>query len=325
MQKTVKLSPRDIHETMKRFPSFNVSYETMLHKNQTPATDKYNVILSIPYGKKYYMWFTYFLHYDVCILIELNKGREIVNVEQANIESTPQWAFGTVLYGCVLPQSQTFVIENIYWYQGLSMQCLTYGNRLGYIYDFLCLMKQKNNEWNIRLCNHNTIVSNANTNVNTNYKIHHYQYRSLHTTCPFLKQLVTNNNNESVSFRPQFKKSIYKRKCVFAITPLPNYDIYEVYAYDDCAHKRECIGIAGIPTLQLSRYMNSLFRNIRENNNIDLVEESDNEDEFEDENADKYTHMSRVLFMDCQFDEKTRKWIPLGLSNTRRIVSLSAL
>ena len=34
--------------------------------------------------------------------------------------------------------------------------------------------------------------------------------------------------------------------------------------------------------------MNKLFRNIKENNNLDLLEESDSEDEFENIQLDKY-------------------------------------
>ena len=37
--------------------------------------------------------------------------------------------------------------------------------------------------------------------------------------------------------------------------------------------------------------MNELFRNIKENSNLDLLEESDDEEEFENVNPDKYVYL----------------------------------
>jgi hypothetical protein len=67
------------------------------------------------------------------------------------------------------------------------------------------------------------------------------------------------------------------------------------------------IGVAGIPSLRLSALLNRLFRNIRENDNIDYVEESEDENDFEEA---VYTFKDRVLLMECTFDAKTKKWVP---------------
>ena len=40
-------------------------------------------------------------------------------------------------------------------------------------------------------------------------------------------------------------------------------------------------GIAAIPDYKTSVLLNKVFRNIKENDNLDALEESDNEDEFE--------------------------------------------
>ena len=54
--------------------------------------------------------------------------------------------------------------------------------------------------------------------------------------------------------------------------------------------------------------MNQLFREIKENRNIDFIEESDNEDEFE--NNDKSYIIKNEINIECVFSEKFKAWIP---------------
>ena len=57
--------------------------------------------------------------------------------------------------------------------------------------------------------------------------------------------------------------------------------------------------------------MNSLFRNIKENTNLDLLEESDDEEEFENANADKFVDLEKTLLMECIYLKKFQKWQPV--------------
>ena len=50
--------------------------------------------------------------------------------------------------------------------------------------------------------------------------------------------------------------------------------------------------------------MNSLFRKIRENDNLDYIEESDDEDDFQNIDEDKYVDVNKVLYMECIFNKK---------------------
>ena len=47
--------------------------------------------------------------------------------------------------------------------------------------------------------------------------------------------------------------------------------------------------------------MNSLFRNIKENIDLDKLEESDDEDEFENISDDKYVDLNKSFKMKCIF------------------------
>jgi hypothetical protein len=57
--------------------------------------------------------------------------------------------------------------------------------------------------------------------------------------------------------------------------------------------------------------MNSLFRKIRENINIDYGEESDDEECFQDTRVDKYVDLAREHKIECVFNRKFRMWEPI--------------
>ena len=70
-------------------------------------------------------------------------------------------------------------------------------------------------------------------------------------------------------------------------------------------------GIAMIPSLKSSIMMNSLFRTIKENANLDLLEESDDEEEFENRSESKFVDLDKSYMMKCVFLKRFRKWQPL--------------
>lgn len=132
-----------------------------------------------------------------------------------------------------------------------------------------------------------------------------------------------------------YKKPQYKYSCVFVVRADIQYDIYHLYACGKNGESVYCC-IAGIPTLKTSVFMNSLFRNIKENQNIDLIEESDDEEENEfDGNCnyngnaksiDKYVDLDKSLHMECAFNFKFKKWVPIRVaSENSRVVHISKL
>jgi hypothetical protein len=72
--------------------------------------------------------------------------------------------------------------------------------------------------------------------------------------------------------------------------------------------------------------MNKLFRNIKENDNLDFLEESDSEDEFENEKEDRFVYLDREFNMICSYNYKFKKWVPLKLADKdTKIISLEKL
>ena len=73
------------------------------------------------------------------------------------------------------------------------------------------------------------------------------------------------------------------------------YDIYKLYFYNSKSGKIEYHNIAYISSYENSVKMNDIFRNIKENKNLDLLEESDDEDDFENISDTKYVDLNKVL------------------------------
>jgi hypothetical protein len=71
--------------------------------------------------------------------------------------------------------------------------------------------------------------------------------------------------------------------------------------------------------------MNSLFRNIKENTNLDALEESDDEDDFENMNDDKYVNLDKCVHMECMFNKRTNKYIPVKVNEKARVISKNDL
>ena len=103
---------------------------------------------------------------------------------------------------------------------------------------------------------------------------------------------------------------IYK---VFFIKPDLQNDIY--YLYQSSTTNFEVISkeIAHIPDYKTSVLMNTLFRNIKENSNLDSLEESDEEEEFENIQIDKFVDLNKIIKMRCIFNYKFKKWVPVSV------------
>jgi hypothetical protein len=118
--------------------------------------------------------------------------------------------------------------------------------------------------------------------------------------------------------------SIKYDKAVFKVSPQIQTDIYNLFVYKD--GQEEFYDIAFIPDYVTSVLMNKLFRNIKENYNLDALEESDDEKEFENEKEDKFVFLDRSFKMNCQYNYKFKKWVPLSLaSKDSRIITTNKL
>jgi hypothetical protein len=201
------------------------------------------------------------------------------------------------------------------------------------------------------------------------YPIHHIQYRSLMKLKPILNvsiarngvlefenqepQIVLSKNKlttttikkHSPPISPHsyfnknghsfvFNKPQYKKRTVFEVVADIQYDVYLLYAYNNVGKpgggdKHVFVDIAFISNYQTSKMMNGIFRKIKENVNLDYIEESDDEDDFENAEPDKYVDLNKKINMECKFNYKFKKWMPIRVVdssvNQGKIVPVSNL
>ena len=72
--------------------------------------------------------------------------------------------------------------------------------------------------------------------------------------------------------------------------------------------------VACINTYRDSVKLNKLFRKIRENTNLDLLEESDDEDDFENIDSFKYVDIDKSYNMECVYIYRFKTWLPIKLA-----------
>ena len=101
--------------------------------------------------------------------------------------------------------------------------------------------------------------------------------------------------------QPQPQKARFKVKAALAA------DTYHLYHPTD----NKLVGTAVVPTYKSSVLLNSLFRNIKENSNLDLLEESDDETEFENTHLDKFVDLEKTILMECVYLKRFQKWQPM--------------
>ena len=121
----------------------------------------------------------------------------------------------------------------------------------------------------------------------------------------YIKKNLSNNYGISYYYS---NKEIYAS---FNVKADLQTDIYYIYLKNE----KNFYDILLIDSYKTSVFMNNLFRKIKENKNLDLLEESDSDEEFENMNNDKFVNLDKQLIIKCKYYNKFRKWIPFEISN----------
>jgi hypothetical protein len=121
-----------------------------------------------------------------------------------------------------------------------------------------------------------------------------------------------------------FHKPQYKQNTVFKVRADIAFDIYRLYAFG-AKNTEVYYNVAYIPNYKTSVFMNGLFRNIRENKCLDAIEESDDEEDFENIDPYKYVDLQKTLLMECRFHSKFKKWVPIRVTPHSKVVHIGQL
>ena len=330
----IPLANNQLSYLMRRLPDFELSYETISHNK---VSELYDICTAIPIGKKCCAWFTFHEKKHVCYLFELNREKKFTKATIVPTTFHDSLALGTIVYGTIW--QEFFVVEDILHFEGISMKLVPCGERLGFLQQFmekqirdgakLNLMFALSVMWKTSTAiAHDSIPANIVKTIA--FPVHHIQYRSLTEIMPYLnvsiqrKILTTVQSKESqfrkdvidYSKRIDLSKPQYKYPTIFQVSADPQFDIYHLYAYGK-NNQIVYYNVAYVPTYKTSVFMNGLFRKIRENRNLDYIEESDDDDDFQDMNESKYVDTTKVLLMECVFNSKFKKWTPLRVVDKR--------
>lgn len=167
------------------------------------------------------------------------------------------------------------------------------------------------------------------------YPVHHIQYRCLSAIAPYLnvypakKGFLSNSGGgcggtgtsagisngtstgtgynaadsipmEVSPYHGNHTKPQYRLTTIFKVTADLQFDIYRLFAY---GRNKSSVyyNVAYIPDYTTSVFMNNLFRKIKENKNLDAIEESDDDEDFENMDIDKYVDLKKYVLMECRF------------------------
>lgn len=364
MESIQLLSQRDLEVVTSRIGQIPIAYEADYYCNLINTTSYPELVLAIPYGKKFCVYFSYYKDNDVCYLIELNREKMPVRISIVNVPYKQELSLGTLLYGTLIPvntlanQSSTdtrnlFMIEDIYLCKGMSTENMMYSHRLGYIQTLFELygLSPASNPTNqlqfylptmwyldIHTCERKELeqkillsyYSRKDTIV---YQVHHLQMRNVQVQSPYLNVQIgltnTNLSKELISnihvcaYTHDYFKPAYKNHATFIVKTSLKYDIYYLYCMNS-TNEPVFYGFAGIPDIKTSVLMNLLFRNLKENINLDYIQESDDEDNEHTEVKD----MNQEIHMICEFNMNIKKWVPINIisiPNHESVVKLNEL
>ena len=324
----------ELKQQLNYFPKdIKLSYENMIHKKVFNA----DIMLAIPEGKKCYLWFTTYREKNICFILELDEEtRDIKRIYPVNMCYDVELSFETVFYGTLFYHNKNrfFSFEDIYYYKNKNIVNMKYLDKLKLIKNIfekeISQIAYDNSFLIVGLpiiCNDFSKLMNCISQLPYDIKYIQYRYFDMKyiNNLKYIKpsnfelknydrKQYENNNNKNIRQMQQSNNSIKNTELVFKVKAELQNDIYNLYCYHN-GKVDYLYGIALIPDYKTSVMMNKLFRNIKENVNLDYLEESDSEEEFENENIDKFVNLERSYNMVCRYNQKFNKWYPIKLAS----------
>lgn len=310
-----------------------------------------DVVMLIPKGRRCLLWFTTLGVENVCYMIDcmhLNGNKHTLikhgnaSILQTSFASELSYGNGTILRGTSVRHrgDNLCAIEDVYYYKGEKTQTMPLTRRLS------ILQQMFSTEINqFKYCKNQTVLATCimmegnvkpetilNTTNSLPYQVKFVQYRYVNRS----ETPVVNVELDAISsYTVSRNKNIYVQRpnynsrrvenvedLVFIVKPDVQNDVYELYTYGD-GIKDVFHGYAGIQSYEASVMMNKLFRKIKENDNLDALEESDDEEDFENVDEYKYVKMNTTYRMVCKYMHRINKWLPQKLAHrSQRVATL---
>lgn len=256
----------------------------------------YEYIRVIPKGPKITLWFTFTEHPvlfsfpDYVVAPEKKLDRK---TKQYVLSYDPVLSSGTIVHGTMLNYKgkHFFFMEDVMKYKSRNVKHESWDKKLEYMISILQYIRDDF---------HNVIKKT----IRIGLPIMHICKQSIQKHMENLYYLPY-----SLEYLKGSSKLVEKIKTTityknFMIRADLKEDIYHLYNED-------YIGNTLIPNMETSKMMNSIFRTIKENDNLDLLEESDDDEEFENTNEDKYVDLDKIYRFRCVLHDRFNMWVPI--------------
>ena len=310
-----------------RFPNIKLYNNNFAIPN---LIDNANYYVLKPKGKNSYLWFTYYKKDLLCLLIFINNYSNIY-------DETNEFYYYNINYNNNLCYNNV-LLGGIYFYKNIN-KIMRHYFILDNVLNYNCfnLNKLSANEYNNFTCKLNLYKLLMPLLINTNYHIYlgiivdnycnifKYIYKldyklysiACYSNAKFMGNFIININSTNYD---TIDRSVSVNFKVYACVAQ---DIYKLYTLEN--NNEVFYDYALINSYKTSVFMNRLFRNIRENSNLDLLEESDCEEEFENTDTTKYVNLVKSHIIECNYNKKLKRWIPINLANNNIIINYNKI
>ena len=291
----MKLLPHHLRQSIiSRFPKCERSYEFINHKKVHFNT--IDCIQYIPKGEKYYLWFKKYNNMYYSYLISQDK-KKVFSIHLSFHKELTCGPNGTLVYG-TFDNYKIFYVEQIYLFKNIYNKSL----RVDQYVEFMnSIRRTKHDPIFIRL---SRFENTPDTMKSLLTSIQDIQYPLYAVRC-----YHKNNKTSLVKVTPKMSAVSNTSDEIFMLKAKITSDVYEAFIMNQGSYSS--IGHVLIPSYKTSVMLNRVFRNIKENDDIDCVEMSDDEEEFENISDDKYVDTELMKPYVCRYNRKFKKWIPL--------------
>lgn len=304
------LTPKDKDHIMKHFPHIKLSYVKNIHKKVSSA----NFFLAIPKGKKYFIWFKHFKNKNICLFLEIDrKGHNIKSIEVKNTCFSNKLCTkkGTILYGTLFSYNNRpfFTIEDIFLFQGKNI------SEYDQIYKWDIITVICNTYIGQTFLTNKDVILGLSVMTTCRHKMDKMMDHILYPIYCIQHRYYKNNSNyynEKITVAPILT-------AIFLVKAEIHDDIYTLFLLHRTTNKIKEYNHAIIPNYKKSVFMNTIFRKIKENHNLDSLEESDDDDEFENVSYDKYVDLKKECIMKCVYNTKYKLWEPMEIADGEKI------
>ena len=288
---------------LQRFPDIELSYDNILHKKV--YADLYMIQ---PKGTRAFLWFTYYKDKNVCLVLELNKKGNIKSLEIYPTCFDSVLSSGTLLLGTFfdIDNMHHYTVEDIFVYKGNNVSSK-------FLHDKLAMLKNMFDKHIQQQSYGKSFLILGLPCWCPNYKTALQQINTLPYAAYGIKAFNTRNKQKQVCGLYHVKNNV-SIEGIFKVRASLQCDIYHLFCYEPRKSDRlECYATAAVPSYKRSVILNNIFRTVKENSNLDLLEESDDEEEFENVSEDKYVHLGKTVTMKCVYHKRFRKWEPIEI------------